>query len=166
MTVEAGSEGGVLEICSPCGVSRSHFRDAHDSIATSIPESWLRVSFSIIATIRTPSEGSKNAPIVCVVGCKGVGKNVFARLLTNSVVFLNGEVALVEGDCCNPILGHPGVLTLTEAKTFLAAPGSLDFNLDGSQGECCGLLKALFVGTLPKVLLPDTFLHSVSSTNP
>jgi hypothetical protein len=95
-----------------------------------------------------------------------VGKNVFARLLTNSVVFLNGEVALVEGDCCNPILGHPGVLTLTEAKTFLAAPGSLDFNLDGSQGECCGLLKALFVGTLPKVLLPDTFLHSVSSTNP
>jgi len=160
VTVEVGPDGGVLEILSSCDVTRRQNSEVRHGVATSIPDNWRRASYSTIATTSPTSQGSENASVVCVLGGKGVGKNVFARLVVNSVVFVNGAVSVVEGDCCDPIFGPPGVLTLTVANEYFASLGSLDSDLDASQGTCSVILKALFFGMLPKVLHSDLFLHS------
>ena len=62
--------------------------------------------------------------VVCVSGGRGSGKNTHARVAANAILFAQGRVAVLDGDCANPLFGAPGVLTLSVFDEPIPAVGS------------------------------------------
>ena len=62
--------------------------------------------------------------MVCVSGGRGSGKNTHARVAANAITFAQGRVAVLDGDCANPLFGAPGVLTLSVFDEPIPAVGS------------------------------------------
>ena len=79
--------------------------------STLIPRSWRdTLSFVVITTIL--SRSNRVPPVICVCGGKGAGKDIYARLVVNTLLFGAGEVAIIDGDPTNPLFGYPGLVKL------------------------------------------------------
>ena len=80
------------------------------------------ISEVVASTTGRRSEGKPS--VVCVSGGRGSGKNTHARVAANAILFAQGRVAVLDGDCANPLFGAPGVLTLSVFDAPIPAVGS------------------------------------------
>ena len=80
------------------------------------------ISEVVASTTGRRSEGKPS--VVCVSGGRGSGKNTHARVAANAILFAQGRVAVLDGDCANPLFGAPGVLTLSVFDEPIPAVGS------------------------------------------
>ena len=90
---------------------------------TRFPDDLLATISEVVAS--TTSRRSEGKPsVVCVSGGRGSGKNTHARVAANAITFAQGRVAVLDGDCANPLFGAPGVLTLSVFDEPIPAVGS------------------------------------------
>ena len=80
------------------------------------------ISEVVASTTGRRSEGKPS--VVCVSGGRGSGKNTHARVAANAILFAQGRVAVLDGDCANPLFGAPGMLTLSVFDEPIPAVGS------------------------------------------
>mmetsp|Transcript_3620 Transcript_3620/g.8587 ORF Transcript_3620/g.8587 Transcript_3620/m.8587 type:complete len:239 (+) Transcript_3620:658-1374(+) len=125
-------------------------RDAkRNSLAPAmLPSPWCRAASSVVTWIIQQRTGYPC--IIGVCGAKGAGRNVYLRMLVNSIFFAQGEAALIDGDCVQPEFGTPGLVSLAVLKKPLLAPGSVHFNPTALE-KAIAPLKSSFVGSSPKV---------------
>ena len=109
----------------------------------------IRCLSVVITTIL--SRYNRVPPVICVCGGKGAGKDIYARLIVNTLLFGAGEVAIIDGDPTNPLFGYPGLVKLGLLHETVTAPSPTNFNIDGLRRRRFEALETLFLGSFPKV---------------
>ena len=162
MAATSGSfvESKVVPVKAPGFWNKLVLWDAKKGLLppTILPVQWRTAATSVVTCIIQQRTGAPG--IICVCGGKGVGKNVYTRLLVNTMLFSLGEPAVIGGDCVQTEFGSPGLVSLTVLKKPLLAPGALHIHRSALETTIAPL-KSCFVGSSPKVLLS---IFSVSTS--
>lgn len=121
--------------------------------STLLPNSWRRSTAALVTSGLIRRERDK-CIIVCVCDSKasGNGKNVYTRLLINSLLLSSGdEVAVIDGDCVQPEFAAPGTISLALLRKPLGAPGAAHFTSGTMFRQGAEVpLKSFFVGSSQK----------------
>ena len=120
---------------------------------TLLPISWRRSTAALVTSGIILRERDECIIVcVCDANAGGNGKNVYARLLVNSLLLSSGEeVAVIDGDCIHPEFATPGTVSLTLLRNPLGAPGAAHFNSGSTfQGRADVQVKSFYVGSSSK----------------
>lgn len=150
MTIEVGPGGALLWIQCLEQCFRLLQSEPKQGESTLIPRSWRDALSSVVITTTVPRY-NRMPPVICVCGGKGAGKDIYARLIVNTILFSAGEVAIIDGDPANPLFGYPGLVKLGLLHETVTAPSPTNFNIDGLRRRRVEALETLFLGSFPKV---------------
>jgi polynucleotide 5'-hydroxyl-kinase GRC3/NOL9 len=89
-------------------------------VVTELPVAWR----TAVANVVTAAAGGGRA-CVLVCGSQGAGKSTLVRLLVNALLQRVPAVQLLDGDCGQPELCPPGLLSLTTVRAPLLGPPAL-----------------------------------------